>query len=212
MRYSDLPTKAKMVHNILSVYFDASEEDVREGMAWYNKAYELCETLAGDYNYSPGKVAGVMAIISPGMTWEENISAPERILNLHNNGIRWEAWAGFSTYPANLQKAQRVLDGDYSAVSGRKVTSFYGNICGAFDAVTVDRWALRIAVGNLHLSGSQIVPGGQKCYNAIADAYRAAADLAGINPCDMQAVTWVAYRRMHNGRVRDNVEKKGVAA
>jgi hypothetical protein len=77
---------------------------------------------------------------------------------------------------------------------------------GATDVVTVDRWSLRVAM-NQFLSTDKIVPSGKKCYNAVSDAYKAAAELANINPCDMQAVTWTVYRNRYNGKgVRINRE------
>jgi hypothetical protein len=206
LRFDELPPQWKMVNNILNVYDSASDADVEEGMNWYNNAYEACDFMAQSFEFAPGQIAGVMAVVSPGMTWDENESAPARICDLYRNGVHWTNWTGFSTYPLNLMKSKRILDGDYSAIKGPKVVSFYGCIMGATDVVTVDRWSLRVAM-NQFLSTDKIVPSGKKCYNAVSDAYKAAAELANINPCDMQAVTWTVYRNRYNGKgVRINRE------
>lgn len=191
-----------MAYNILDTYFMATEDDVREGMSWYTNAWSECEYISYLYPaYTPLQVAGVMAVVSPGMVWEENESAPARICELHANGVPPSFWTGFSTYPNNLVKASRILDGDLGAVTGRKVVNFFGNIGGVTDCVTVDRWAIRVALSNPYLSGDMIVPSSQKSYNMLADAYVAAAGLEAINPCDMQAVTWLTLRRMYYGKV-----------
>ncbi len=199
----ELPQHGMMVRNILNTYYDATQKDVAEGETWYERAYEMCREYGERYGFRPTQVAGVMAVVSPGMVWDENESAPLRVLNLYSRGIRYEAWAGFSTYPANLKKAQEILDGDFNAISGRKVVPFFGNICGVTDIVTVDRWAIRVALADPKLGKDKIVPSTQKVYDAIADAYKDAARLGEREPCDMQAITWCAYRNRYYGRVRE---------
>ncbi len=52
---------------------------------------------------------------------------------------------------------------------------------GGTDAVTIDVWAARVGV-----------------YDAIADAYRAAAQRAGVTPSVMQATTWTVARPLRS--------------
>lgn len=196
-----------MVENILRVYNDASPEDVLDGMEWYPKALNTCRRLAELTSYDEQQIAGVMAIMSPGMVWDENETAPGRVLDLHMNGVPATEWSGFSTYPHNLFKAESVLNGDLTAVKGSKVTNFYLNILGYDRYVTVDRWACRIALANPKLPGKYSVPSGEKAYNKIADAYKAAAGIADLPNSMVQAITWVSYRRQHYGRASKIVER-----
>ncbi len=76
-------------------------------------------------------------------------------------------------------------------LGGPKVRSFYANISGDQNAVTVDAWAQRIA-GYEYPNG--LAP---NKYDHYADAYRDAARRAGESPATMQAITWIAYRRQH---------------
>ncbi len=61
--------------------------------------------------------------------------------------------------------------------------------------MTVDVWALRVALG-AHVVDEKIITrkGG---YALVADAYRTAAAEAGVTPATMQAATWIVAR---NGR------------
>ena len=197
----NLPKHTKIVENILAVYNEATPEDVLEGMEWYPQARVTCENLASMVDYDVQQIAGVMAILSPGMVWDANKTAPGRVLDLHTNGVPWKEWTGFATYPHNLEKAERVLNGDMSGIKGNKVESFYMNILGYDRFVTVDRWACRIAFGNPKIPGKQSVPSSKKVYNKIAEAYKDAARVADIPNSTIQAITWVSYRRRYNGRV-----------
>lgn len=199
---NDLPTHKDMVKNILYIYHTTSPDDTSEGIEWYGKAYAECERIASESGFTPDQVASLMAIVSPGMVWDENETAPERIVNLYLEGKPAAEWVGFSTYPANLLKAERILQGDFTALGGRKVKSFHANIMGDVEAVTVDRWAVRVALDDPQVTGDKIVPSGDKVYNAIADAYREVAKLVGLYPPDVQAITWCSFRNQYNGRVK----------
>lgn len=208
LKITDMPSKPKMVANILSTYFAASKNSYDEGMTWYNNAWDVCDYIAHKYDYTTYQIAGVMAVLSPAMVWNTNESAPERACILHREGVRAEAWPGFATYGNNRIKAQRILDGDWSGLSGRKIINFYGNIVGVTDIVTIDRWAIRVALNNPYLGENLITPSSQKAYDFLADAYIIAANMEGINPCDMQAITWVDYRNKFYGRAGNRYAPK----
>ncbi len=200
IKMSQLPEFGKMVSNVLKTYYEATEDERSEGMSWYNRAYEICDEVATAYGVKTSQVVGVMAVVSPAMTWDQNEFAPAKICDLYSRGIRWEAWAGFATWGPNRKKAQRILDGDYDAISGNKVTAFYGAIMGATDSVALDRWAIRVLLDNPTLGNDMIVPSGKKCYDYMAEVYKKAAEVVGINPSDIQAVTWTVYRNRYNGK------------
>ena len=85
-------------------------------------------------------------------------------------------------------------------VSGHKVRSFFANITGDDQAVTVDMWAYAVATGDWtrHPQTGARVPAEAtmtaKDYALIADAYRRAAAILGVSPRKCQAACWVAAR------------------
>jgi hypothetical protein len=70
-----------------------------------------------------------------------------------------------------------------------KIVNFARNLAGDLNAVTVDRWAHRVATNGERSD----VPTGD-LYRAIAEAYEIAASMRGVSPATMQAATWVAVR------------------
>lgn len=206
-----------MVMRVLKAWDEASYEDRMEGFTWYDQAYLNCVRLSDLVPYSVEQIAGIMAIVSPGMVWDENEAAPNRIIDLHWNGVPSKEWTGFSTYPHNLEKAERVMDEDMTAIKGEKVTNFYANIMGDTQAVTIDRWMVRIVMddpffgtkrGGTHKKATM---SGKRTYEAIAQAVKDAASLVGVNPRELQATVWTYYRRMHLGRTRPRKDNYGYA-
>jgi S-adenosylmethionine:diacylglycerol 3-amino-3-carboxypropyl transferase len=87
------------------------------------------------------------------------------------------------------------------SLNGPKTVAFWRNITGDLDAVTVDVWAARAATGDR--SRDRVTA---KQYQTIAAAYRAAADIVGANPRDVQAAVWVHTRNQWraDGRYRQS--------
>jgi len=89
----------------------------------------------------------------------------------------------------------RELAVPFDPKGSRKVRSFACNVrtggapcqCEHGACVTVDRWANRIATGDDDAG----VPKGAE-YDAVAAAYRLAAERIGIAPAILQAILWVA--------------------
>lgn len=130
-----------------------------------------------------------------------------------------DSWPGLK---ASAVKALRILDGEKpeDVVSGPKVTAFYRAILDPHDprGIVIDRHAFDVAVGRVMDDRTRgIVLGRAGAYESFVRAYeRAAAKLStelthsGWNaygthpvknvqpwtPAEVQAVTWVAWRRL----------------
>lgn len=176
--------------NILTVYERATAADLEQGLQWYSRAEQLAEALAAGTPYSTRQTAGVIAALSPRMSWPVNVGAATTLVNAAARG-REDAplVAGFE---ANREKAWAILTDGYDnpldVLGGPKVTSFYRNLIGDLDAVTVDVWAARAA-------GEDRGSFTPKQYERIADAYREVAKLLDIPPRNVQAAVWVTIRR-----------------
>lgn len=172
-----------VVDRIMRVYARASEDDVLEGKAWYADAQGLARELAELANVSVERSAIVIAHLSANNGWASNKVVARQILVDGRNGGH--------TKKVMAKVHQALADGNpwssFSATS-HKTRSFALNIIGDADAVTVDRWACRIA------GVDQDKLGNVGAYEAVAHCYRLAARRAGISPSAMQAVTWVVER------------------
>ena len=190
---ADIPPFEVMVEHVLETYDAATKQDVVDGTSWYPRAFAHCELVAGLTGYSAMQVAGVMALTSAATGWNLNESMPARIIQYiteHGFDAKRPTFVSVNKYA--WDKVIRVLrDNDLSAPDSFKVQAFFRAITGDQTSVTVDRHAMRIAAGGGMAEDTTI-----KGKRLMVEAYTQAADARGIAPSVMQAVTWVAFRRI----------------
>lgn len=130
---------------------------------------------------SAATAAGVIAALSPRLTWSYNVIAAEAVL------AKAERVPG--VFRANLVKARAIAEGarPLTVLSGPKVRAFYRALCGDSSAAVVDVWTARAA----GLDQTALTP---TMYDQVARALRMGADEVGTTTSSMQAVAWVAVR------------------
>ena len=191
-----------LVKNILECHGMATRQEKLDGLQWYNRARRDCRKVAKTKNLSLMKVVGVVAASSPNLGWPKNVPTAEQIIDGHMAQINHEDIDGCMAYKANRLKGYKVLDGvnRYTAIlktlNGPKISAFFDNIMGG-DSVTVDGHARNIAYAERVGLKSNAANIGKAEYRTIAQAYRDAAAILGIKACDLQAITWVTWRRIH---------------
>jgi hypothetical protein len=170
---------------ILAAYDAADDETRRLGAAWYPGARTMCGAMQPG-GHDADTACGVVAALSPRCQWATNLAWAAQVLAakrqrkgcpaVHTTAMRAHAW--------------RIAGGEnpLEVLNGPKVRAFYGNLTGNTDAVTVDVWAARLALGQYDVSG----PG--KHYDDIAEAYQRAAWARDVQPSTMQATTWIHIR------------------
>lgn len=190
-----IPPQETMVGNIHKIYSEATEFDMKSGLDWYVRTRGYCQAVADFYGYALENVVGAYAVISPSLAKELNDHQIVKACFYHRLGIPLET-VKLGTYgKPNRRKAQRCLEGDLSAVGGDKVTRFFRNIMGTGDMdVTVDRWALRIALHDETIQDTQGLTKTQ--YQEVHDAYVEASESLGLLPLQTQAVTWEVWRNL----------------
>jgi hypothetical protein len=175
------------VESILTVYDKATPADIADGADWYPAMFRLMREHSHVSGLSVRQCAAIYAATSINTPWRRNlVLAAEAIANFGLQG---------GTLGMVVRKVNAIIAGDdidttlTSDPANRKIVNFTRNLSGDYDAVTVDRWAHRVATNGERGD----VPTG-KLYEAIADAFREAARLRNVNPATMQAVTWVVAR------------------
>lgn len=169
---------AVYVKAILDVYYRATTAQLAQGRTWYNTVQDIARVI-GNGNVRLG--AGLIAALSPNTLWSLNLTLARKCAN----------GEPFGTLPGNIANAMRILAGeDFASVlpAGKKTWHFAHNIAGDASHVTIDRWAIRIAVGTDKKSVTPLQ------YAILADAYAEAANVAGETPAAMQAITWCVIR------------------
>jgi hypothetical protein len=183
-----VPDAATAIDRIRATYDLATESEHLDGESWYPAAGEIAELVGAIGGWSARQGAGIIAALSPQCSWDENI-------------VRAIAYANGETVGAtadSVRKCDAIAAGADPAdvLGGRKVRSFFRNIVGIESAVTIDRHAVAIVYGR-PLSDREIkILERAGSYTLIASYYRAAARQLEIAPSTLQAVTWLAWRRL----------------
>lgn len=180
----------EMIARILQAFDNASASDMAEGERWYETARITAAALAAGTRLTVEHAAGVIAALSPRVRWETNVAAAATMIQQAGIGAyRMPSVAG---YNRNCEKAWKIANGasPYEVLGGPKVRSFFANILGDEQAVTIDVWAARAAEG----VSNKNAPAGRRYIN-LADAYRMAARARDVSPMVMQATVWVYVRR-----------------
>lgn len=197
-----LPDHQTMHNNIVRIYANASDFDMESGLHWYERTRAYCEHWALYFDIPLPNVVGAYAVISPSLNKETNDKQLIDMLIAHVGGLPFE-WLKVGVYGMrNKMKAKRCLEGDLTAVGGDKVTRFYRNILGiGDDDVTVDRWALRVALNDPTIMDTQGMT--KKQYEHVHAAYVAASETLGVKPLQCQAVTWEVLRNKYFRKSND---------
>ena len=211
--------------NIVATFDLASCNDTLEGRRWYADALKIAGAMAAQFNVHPMTAAGVIAALSPNNRWERNVQDAENVIRAWVSGGADAAMnVKACTYGAMKKKAVDILEaGDFNVaqartildiLNGRKIKAFFGCIIeldpndprlkkNETVDVCVDGHAYGIWQGD-RLSMKDVPSIGVKLYATIADEYRQAAafinerDDQNYSPAEIQAITWVAWRRLHS--------------
>lgn len=187
-------TLNKLTKNILKRFDQATVHEYILGKRWYLSAWQRADDIAREGDEYLPTVAAVIAALSPGVSWERNLMAARQLVV--DGRLRQ-----YTGYKSNARKARQVLRGKALAnvfkPGAMKVLSFAELIesGGKSDAVCIDSHARNVADG--------VVQGSHKAlsltlkqYIQYAEAYRAAAALVMLRPCQVQAVTWLVQKRL----------------
>lgn len=190
--------------NIYAVYQLATVADIEEGKYWYLLASNIAMNLALKYGVSYSQAAAVIAALSPRNKWHRNVLDAENLIIAYKTaGVEGCASVKVCTFGGNKAKAIKILETsstneqDYADIlSGPKLREFYCCIAGYADEVCIDGHAYSIWSGG-RITLANIPSIGKKLREQIKEDYRQAAKEAGLKPCQMQAITWCVWRRIH---------------
>lgn len=191
------------VRNILRVYRSATASDIANGVEWYARANREAESIASSTGLNILTVIGVMAALSPNNKWERNKQDAANMCAAYVSGRDMDSF-NVCTYNKMKHKAWSILqdnltthDDILTRLNGQKIRSFYSNIVG-LDEVTIDGHAYNIAINKRQVLTSDDTNIGVRLYRELQAAYVRAAKRVGVEPHVLQAVTWTAWKRIHN--------------
>ena len=197
--------------SIIGTWFLSDTEDRQIGLTWYSNAYAISDRIATELGFSVDQIAGAIAALSPNNKWERNCQDAENLARAIKAGIDTDS-VKVCTFGNNKAKAIKILSSAVdsaeivSILRGQKVVAFYLNIArnGDTDCPVIDGHAFNIARGTV--SNLREVPSiTPATFEHLQDLYRDAARQVSartgetISAGQMQAMTWVSYRRRHKG-------------
>jgi len=188
--------------NILKVFAQCTDAELKHGLTWYSDAKQEAQSMADKYELPLNAVVGVIAALSPTNRWERNlIDAVDMIQSFTGGGyvedcapctyktMRDKAWSILELGPCDNDAIAKVLNGP-------KITDFFWCIMGE-DVCVIDGHAWCIA--NRDRRTMQEVPSiGKRLRIELQQAYSRAGKKHNMTAYQMQAATWVAWKRIHN--------------
>lgn len=181
--------------NILATFRTANADQIAEGKRWYPEARARIAELIADSRLAvdasfTARITAVCAVLSPRITWQSNLEGVRRALKA--------LWTGTSIAPTiagtyhNKEKAWSIATGDagLELVTGPKVSSFYANLMGDYQRVTIDIWAARAA----GVPDTDVTHLDRRRYQYLERAYQTVSAQLGFSPAELQAICWIVVR------------------
>ena len=188
--------------NIIAIYKLANASEIKHGLTWYVNANTDCMRIANTLELPLHIVIGVVSALSPNNKWERNIVNAEDLCNAFINGQDMDS-IKVSTYHKMKQKAWHILetmpsyDETITILNGKKIVSFFRNISGDETDITIDGHARNIYYNDRQGLTTPNTNIKKNEYLDIQKAYLRASKKLGVKAYELQAITWVAWRRIH---------------
>ena len=188
--------------NIIAIYKLANPSEIKHGLTWYVNATKDCKEIAIKYDLPIHIVIGVVSALSPNNKWERNIVNADDLCKAFIDGQDMDS-IKVSTYHKMKQKAWSILeqmpsyDETITILNGKKIVSFFKNISGDESDITIDGHARNIYYNDRQGLTTPNTNIRKLEYLDIQKAYLRASKKLGIKAYELQAITWVAWRRIH---------------
>ena len=188
--------------NIIAIYKLAKPSEIKHGLTWYVNANSDCKEIAEKLELPLHIVIGVVSALSPNNKWERNIINANDLCTAFINGQDMDS-IKVSTYHKMKQKAWSILqsmpsyDETIDILNGKKIVSFFRNISGDETDITIDGHARNIYYNDKQGLTTPNTNIKKNEYKDIQKAYLRASKKLGIKAYELQAITWVVWRRIH---------------
>ncbi len=190
-----------MRSNIWSLLMCASDQEIHEGMHFYEGANGLCRLLSSIYGVTIESVCGLYAALSPLNTWDTNV---DNVIHILRHVIRSEPFIGVNTTHRNRDKAFRIIKGEdpLSVLRGDKVRSFYRAMVDPsnVDHYPIDRHLINAALGTKVTKNTELRGIVTPNYQKVESVYRDLGKREGIGN-RLASIIWFVQRRVERGQM-----------
>ena len=207
MTYSQLSHNAR---EIVARFTLATSQEVQAGRDWYPNALKICHSISNRYSVPASTVAGVVSALSPRNEWSRNIIDAEAMCKLHQSHATRKDLQRLKvcTFTKNKTLAISMLTlpaiEAHVILTGDKRLEFYNCIYRPhLDDVCIDGHAYSVWLGE-RVPTHKAPTIGKKLRKQIKQDYRDACSFlneelnTSYTAADIQAITWVTHKRIHN--------------
>lgn len=193
------------VQSITAVYNLATISDKNQGLNWYARALTFAQQLSALYDIEVTTIVGVIASLSPRNRWERNMQDAESMVKVSANGGTFNDLMQLKvcTFAVGKKKAATILANKVydrtellAILKGPKLYEFFNCILGDVDDVCIDGHAYSIWVGD-RITLANVPSISKKLRETIKADYQQAAKNLGLKSHELQAITWVCWKRIH---------------
>lgn len=189
------------VDNLKRIFDQATPHDFDSGLDAFPKYNRIMVKLAEHCETTPRVAAAVFSALSPNNDYHGNLRDAYTLLKAAQHGKTLTEFS-VSTYGQNKRKAWRIAHGEdpLDLIIAKKTRSFFLNVYDPTDPgpVTVDGHMVNVwRCKRENLAGLQFP---KSLYDVVADGVRALAQEHGLVPCQVQAIVWMTWRRLHGIR------------
>jgi len=179
--------------------------DKNLGLFWYARALVFANQLGKVYDVNPTTIVAVIASLSPRNRWERNMIDAENMVKVSAAGGNYDDLMDLKvcTFSAGKKKAAMILDGKVSdraelldILNGPKLQEFFNCILGDVNDVCIDGHAYSVWLGS-RVTLQNVPSIGVKLRKKIKSDYQKVAKDLGIKSHELQAITWVCWKRIH---------------
>ena len=197
----EMLTALKCINSIIRFYNLATTTELKDGLDWYTTANEYCRELASRFNITIQQAAGIIAVFSPQAGWTENKRYAVSFLINHKNILRSRVQVKKAKKIVTLSSEDDIYNAQTVADAAFKTKSFFLNILNPDVAtdVTIDRHAIAVCLqlpDHTFALDQSYAKYTKAQYDFFQTCYIRAAAKLDILPHQLQAITWLTYRRL----------------
>ena len=179
-----------------AAHLAAKEKGFFLDCSWYQEQARWIKSIQPE-GVTFAQAAGVVALLSPMVSWESQLKYTAGVLHQLNRGDDYLdlKHPGFN---GSKKKAWRWFHGEPGVMKGPKVKAFYENLCGNLDRVTIDSQMLDLMTGSTPETRMSLTALRYRQLGLIV------ADLSAemsLYPAELQAGLWSWWRRNKVSRV-----------
>lgn len=195
-------TAKKCINSIIRFFNVARANEIKEGMDWYNEANRYCRELGERFNISLSQSAGIIAAYSPQTNWTDNKRYAVTFLINPRNRIKSLVQDIKARNILTLDSEDKIFHSLSVRGAAFKTKSFFLNMLNPDipTNVTIDRHAIAVCLQKPdkvqalpETYGANVT---KKQYDFLQSCYIQAAKELDVLPHQLQAITWLVYRRL----------------